>query len=50
MSEKLDHKQTSDESEDDVTELELEDDALEKRMKKLEREASRLLNHSNELL
>ena len=50
MSEKLDHKQTSDESEDDVTELELEDDALEKRMKKLEREATRLLNHSNELL
>lgn len=50
MAEKLDPKQNSDEIEDDVTELELEDDALEKRMKKLEREASRLLNHSNELL
>jgi arsenate reductase-like glutaredoxin family protein len=50
MAEKLDPKQTSDEIEDDITELELEDDALESRMKKLEREASRLLNHSNELL
>lgn len=36
--------------EDDITELELEDDALEKRMKKLEDEASRLLNHSNQLI
>ena len=50
MAEKLDPKQASDEIEDDFTELELEDDALEKRMKKLEREASRLLHHSNELL
>ncbi len=50
MVEKLDPKQTSNEIEDDITELELEDDALEKRMRKLEREASRLLNHSNELL
>ena len=50
MAEKLDPKQTNDEIEDDITELELEDDALEKRMKKLEREASRLLHHSNELL
>jgi predicted nuclease with TOPRIM domain len=40
----------SNETEDDITELELKDDALESRMKKLEREASRLLNHSNELL
>ena len=43
-------KQTGNEIEDDVTELELEDDVLEKRMRKLESEASRLLNHSNELL
>jgi len=50
MAEKLDPKQTSNEIEDDITELELEDDALEKRMKKLEREVARLLNHSNELL
>ena len=50
MAEKLDPKQTSNEIEDDITELELEDDALEKRMRKLESEASRLLNYSNELL
>ena len=50
MAEKLDPKQTSDEIEDDITDLELEDDAMEKRMKKLEKEASLLLNHSNELL
>jgi hypothetical protein len=50
MTEQLDTKQTNDEIEDDITDLELEDDALEKRMKKLEREAARLLNHSNELL
>ncbi len=50
MAEKLAPKQTTNENEDDITELELEDDALEKRMRKLEREASRLLNHSNELL
>ena len=50
MAEQLEPKQTSNEIEDDVTELELEDDVLEKRMKKLEREASRLLNYSNELL
>ncbi|MGP8155199.1 MAG: hypothetical protein ACLQBQ_13865 [Smithella sp.] len=40
----------SNEIEDDVTELEMEDDALELKMKKLENEAARLLNHSNELL
>jgi predicted nuclease with TOPRIM domain len=50
MAEKLAPKQTGNEIEDDITEQELEDDALEKRMKKLEREASRLLNQSNELL
>ena len=50
MTEQLDTKQTNDEIEDDITDLEFEDDALEKRMKKLERVAARLLNHSNELL
>jgi predicted nuclease with TOPRIM domain len=40
----------TEEIEDDINELELEDDALEKKMKKLEDEVSRLLNHSNELL
>ncbi|MGD0169146.1 MAG: hypothetical protein ABSE54_05415 [Smithella sp.] len=50
MADQLETKQISDEIEDDVAELELEDDALEKRMKKLEREASQLLNHSNELV
>jgi hypothetical protein len=40
----------TEEFEDDITELELEDDALEKRMRKLENEAARLLNHSNELI
>jgi len=40
----------TEEIEDDISELELEDDALEKKMKKLEDEVSRLLNHSNELL
>ena len=36
--------------EDDISELELADDALEKKMRKLESEAARLLHHSNELL
>lgn len=40
----------TDEIEDDIQEAELEDDALEKRMKKLESEAARLLDHSNELI
>lgn len=40
----------TEEIEDDINELELEDDALEKKMKKLEDEVSRLLSHSNELL
>ena len=39
-----------DEIEDNFTEAETEDDALESRMKKLEKEATRLLKHSNELL
>lgn len=40
------------ELENDVTELDLEDDAyaLEAKMRKLEKEAARLLNHSNALL
>ncbi|MFZ1982560.1 MAG: hypothetical protein WAU61_14750 [Smithella sp.] len=50
MADQLETKQTSDEIEDDVAELELEDDALEKRMRKLEREAAQLLNRSNELV
>jgi len=40
----------TDEIDDDILEAELEDDALEKKMKKLEGEAARLLNHSTELL
>jgi len=50
MAEKLDTKQTSAEIEDDITEQELEDDALDKKMRKLESDAERLLHHSNELL
>jgi uncharacterized protein YoxC len=50
MAEQLETKQTSDEIEDGITELELEDDAFEKRMRKLEKEAARLLHHFNELL
>jgi hypothetical protein len=40
----------SDEIEDDVTEAEVEDDALESKIKKLEKEATRVLKHSTELL
>jgi len=50
MAENLDVKQTSAEIEDDITELELEDDALEKKTRKLESEADRLLHLSNVLL
>jgi len=35
---------------DEILAEELADDALEKRMRKLESEASRILNQSNELL
>lgn len=35
---------------DEIQESELADDALEKRMRKLEAESARLLNHSNELI
>jgi len=50
MAEKLDIKQTSAEIEDDITELELEDDALEKKTRKLESDAERVLHLSNKLL
>ena len=50
MAENLDVKQTSAEMEDDITDLELEDDALEKKTRKLESEAERLLHLSNVLL
>ena len=50
MAENLDVKQTSAEIEDDITDLELEDDALEKKTRKLESEAERLLHLSNVLL
>ena len=50
MAEKLDVKQTSAEIEDDITELELEDDALEKKTRKLESDAERVLHLSNKLL
>jgi len=40
----------TDEIDDEILEAELEDDALEKKMKKLEIEAARILNQSNELL
>jgi arsenate reductase-like glutaredoxin family protein len=40
----------TDEIDDDILEAELADDALEKKMRKLESEAARILNQSNELL
>jgi len=40
----------TEEIDDDILEAELEDDALEKKMKKLESEAARLLNLSSGLL
>lgn len=40
----------ADEIEGDILEAELEDDALEKRMRKLEADAARLLDHSTELI
>ena len=50
MAENLDVKQTSAEIEDDITDLELKDDAMEKKTRKLESEAERLLHLSNVLL
>jgi len=40
----------NDEIDDEILESELADDALEKRMRKLEAESARLLDHSNELV
>jgi hypothetical protein len=40
----------NEEIEDDILESELADDALEKRMRKLESEAARILHQSSELL
>jgi arsenate reductase-like glutaredoxin family protein len=40
----------NDEIDDEILESELADDALEKKMRKLESEAARILNQTNELL
>ncbi|MDD5525410.1 MAG: hypothetical protein PHV90_09240 [Smithella sp.] len=40
----------NDEIDDEILDAELEDDALEKKMRKLESEATRILNQSNELI
>ena len=40
----------TDEIDDEILEAELKDDALEKKMRKLESEATRILNQTNELL
>ncbi|HAR49740.1 hypothetical protein ER57_14215 [Smithella sp. SCADC] len=40
----------NDEIDDEILDAELEDDALEKKMRKLESEAARILNQSNELI
>jgi hypothetical protein len=40
----------NDEIDDEILEAELKDDALEKRMRKLEADAARILHQSNELL
>jgi hypothetical protein len=40
----------NDEIDDEILESELADDALEKKMRKLESEATRILNQTNELL
>jgi hypothetical protein len=50
MADKLDTKQANNEIEDDITELELEDNALEKKIIKLESDAERVLHLSNKLL
>ena len=50
MADKLDTKQVNNEIEDDITELELEDNALEKKIIKLESDAERVLHLSNKLL
>jgi hypothetical protein len=40
----------NDEIDDEILEAELKDDALEKKMRKLEADAERILHQSNELL
>lgn len=40
----------NDEIDDEILEAELKDDALEKRMRKLEADAARILHQSNEVL
>jgi hypothetical protein len=40
----------TDEIDDEILEAELKDDALEKRMRKLEADATRILHQSNEVL
>lgn len=40
----------NDEIDDEILDSELADDALDKKMKKLESEAARLLDHSTELI
>ena len=40
----------NEEIDDEILESELEDDALDKKMRKLESEAARILHQSNELL
>ena len=50
MEEQREPQKPVDETEDDISDLELQDDVLEKKMRKLEAEANRLLHHSSELL
>jgi hypothetical protein len=50
MNETFDPDKATVEAEDEISELELCDDVLEKKMRKLEAEAQRLLHHSSQLL
>jgi len=50
MEETFDPDKAAVEAEDEISELELRDDVLEKKMRKLEAEAQRLLHHSSQLL
>jgi|GEM_PF-1123635 hypothetical protein len=50
MQENMDPEKAAVEAEDEISELELRDDVLEKKMRKLEAEAQRLLYHSSQLL
>ena len=47
---KVDNKTMTDEIDDEILEAELADDALEKKMRKLEADAARILHQSSELL